>query len=806
MLALALRTLRFRKGGFLGTFIALFFGAALILACAGLMETGIRTAIPPERLAHADLQVVAPHKFELSRDDPDEDGGKHHTDTALLPERVRLAPTVVDQVKTVRGVQSAVADFSFPVAIDGVPATGHGSASVGKTTQRGQVWLPAQAGEKVTVSYRGKSREFVVAGTSNVPLFAEQDVAELAGRSTVDTVSVVASPGTDIEALATALGRYGQVLTGDDRGLVEHPDAEAKGDGLIALAGVIGGLATMTALFVVASTLGLSVRQRSRELALLRAVGTTPGQLRWMVLAEALLVGVVATALGCLPGRWIGEWLFGVLVDKGVVAEGVVFHQGWIPLVIAVGAGLLTTVGAALIAARRAARTRPTEALTDSALDTRWLSVPRAILALLATGGGIALAIVTVAVMEGPVAASTAGPSVMLWAIALALISPGITRVLVAVLRWPLRAVTGVAGELGLLNARARTVRLAAAVTPIMLATGIATANIYLQTTQDEVAREAYAATLRADTIVTSTTGGLPLDLADRLRTTPGITAATNLSSTHVFVIAPFNDGQDDDGFPTHAVSGDIAATTAVTVTAGSIDNLTGTSIAVPESMGYRVGNHITLRLGDGADVDVTVTATFVGVTGFETVLMPAALVLPHTSEDLPQQILVRGDPAAVAAAVATVPGAMVGDRATVTAAFNEGQEVGLWVNYTLVGMIMAYTVISVVNTLVMATAARRREFGLQRLTGSSRGQVLRMMATEGVMVALVGLILGTLVSAGTLVPFSLVVSDSIFPMGPAWIYLTILGVMTALTLASTLIPTWRATKTRPVDAAALPD
>ncbi|SES37000.1 FtsX-like permease family protein [Actinokineospora terrae] len=806
MLGLALRTLRFRKGGFLGTFVALFFGSALVLACAGLMETGIRTATPPQRLAHADLQVVAPNKFEMARDDPSDEDDKHHTDTVLLTERVRLAPAVVDQVKGVQGVRSAEPDVSFPVAINGVPTTAHGSASTGKTTAPGQVWLPAGAGEKVTVSYRGKSREFDVAGTSEWPVFADKDVAELAGRSTVDSVSVVAIPGTDLAALSERLSRFGVVLAGDDRGLVEHPDAEEKGGGLIALAGVIGGLAITTAVFVVASTLGLSVRQRSRELALLRAIGTTPGQLRRMVLNEALLVGVVATVLGCVPGRWIGELLFDELVAKGVVSAGVVFHQGWIPMIVAVGSGLLTTVAAALVAARRAARTRPTEALTESSLEARWLSAPRAVLAFLALGGGLALAIVTVTVMEGPVAASTAGPSVILWAIALALVSPGITRFLVAVLRWPLRAVTGVAGELGLLNARARTVRLASAVTPIMLATGIATANIYLQTTQVAVTQEAYAATLRADAVVTSTTGGLPVDLADRLRATPGITAATALTSTRMYITAPFHSGQDDDGFPTQAVSGDISATTAVTLTEGTLDRLSGNAIAAPQSLGYHPGDSLTVRLGDGAETRVTVTATFTGVPGFETILAPTSLVLPHTTTALPQQILLRGDTTALAAAIATTPDAVIGTRESLTAAFQKGQDIGAWVNYTLVGMIIAYTVIAVINTLAMSTTTRRREFALQRLTGSTRPQVLRMMTTEALLTTLVGLTLGTAVSAGTLIPFTLVVRDSLLPLGPLWIYLAIATTMALLTLTATLIPTWRATKTRPITAATLPD
>jgi putative ABC transport system permease protein len=119
-----------------------------------------------------------------------------------------------------------------------------------------------------------------------------------------------------------------------------------------------------------------------------------------------------------------------------------------------------------------------------------------------------------------------------------------------------------------------------------------------------------------------------------------------------------------------------------------------------------------------------------------------------------------------------------------------------------MVGMIMAYTAISVVNTLVMATARRRREFGLQRLTGSTRGQVLRMMSVEAVLVAAIGIVLGTLVSTTTLVPFSLVVSGTPMPHGPLWIYLAVIGTAGLLTMIATMLPTWFSTRTRPAEAA----
>ncbi|MFI5712223.1 ABC transporter permease [Kribbella sp. NPDC051620] len=120
--------------------------------------------------------------------------------------------------------------------------------------------------------------------------------------------------------------------------------------------------------------------------------------------------------------------------------------------------------------------------------------------------------------------------------------------------------------------------------------------------------------------------------------------------------------------------------------------------------------------------------------------------------------------------------------------------------------MLIAYTAVSVVNTLASATVRRRREFGLQRLTGSTRGQVLRMLTTEGILVALSGIVLGTLVALATLLPYASAVSTSATPSGPIWIYLAIIAIAFTLTMLSTLIPATKSLSTRPAEAAARAD
>ncbi|MBP2325600.1 putative ABC transport system permease protein [Kibdelosporangium banguiense] len=823
MVRLTLRTLRYRKGGFVATFIALFFGAAIVMACGGLMETGIRTAIPPQRLAGADAVVVAERSFDQAKENPaDED---EDSERSVLPEQVPMDAGTTAKIQAVPGVAKVVPDISFEATLLGAPtSSGHGFESAvlgahtitGKAPQPGQVVLATssgkQIGDQVDISVRGKVGKYTVSGLGTfaqpVMYFSAQDAQRL-GELTA--IGVVAAPGTNIETLqeqlTSALGARFDVLTGDERGAAEFPEVARTSEMLITLAGVFGGFAVMVSMMVVASTLGLSIRQRRREIALLRAVGTTPGQIKRMVFGEALIVSVLATGAAWVPGSWLGKALFTQLAENGVAGPEIQFHQGWIPSVVGAGAALLAAQVAAIAAARRAASTRPTEALAEAAVQRKWLTWFRLVFAVLACGGGTALAIVTVTVMEGPIAASTAGPAVLLWAIAFSLLSPGATKVMMAVIRWPIRALTSVPGSLAMSNTRVRVVQLASAVAPVMLASGFAFAQIYTQTTSVESAQRAYTENLRADAVLISTTGGFSPDVLSAVRKVPGVTAASEWVTSTGFVEAPYDRKQGDDGLALQGVTASGASElTSVSIAAGTLTGLTGNTIALPaahaDAMGVALGDKVSMRFGDGQIVPTTVVALINSKQGFETALVPATLLASHTTAGVAKQIMVRtSDPAALA----TIPGVRVADRSVLTEAYAAEQQTQAWINYLLAGMIILYTAISVINTLVVETADRRREFGLLRLSGARRGQVLRMAGVEGLAIAIAGIGLGTLISAGTLVPFSLAAMDSVLPYGPIWIYLAVAGAAGILTMAATLIPTWFALRPRPVDTVTAP-
>ena len=856
MWRLAVATLRFRRTGLAATFLAMALGTAIVLACGGLMETGIRIAVPPQRLAAAAVVVTGDQAYRLPRADPADP--EEDTESATMVERVRVDAGLVATIRAVPGVTKAVGMVSFPTAVltDGRPVAeaagsqGHDWASAALTPSALRTGTPparpgevvpddtlarrsnAKVGARIRVATGGTTGTYRVTGVATSAghratappalFFFAPDAQRLAGHpGRVDAIGVLAAPGTDVgefrRRVQAAIAAHAVVaLLGDDRGLAEFPEVRGDGETLIAVAAVFGGIAVMVALLVVASTLALSVQQRQREIALLRAIGATPRQVRRMILGETLVVAALATAVGCVPGSHLGHWLFDQLAANGLVSQAMAFRQGWIPALTAGRVTLLTALAAALVANRRTALTRPGEALAEVGADDRWLGVGRLLLALLFLAGGVALAIVTMTVMTGPVAASTAGPTVMVFAIGLALLGPGVTTAMTAVLQRPLRAVSGLAGELAMLNARAQIRRTAAAAVPIMLATGIATALLYVQTTQSAAGERAYAQTLRADLVVTSTTGGLPPDLIDHVQRLAGVAGASEHVTSTGFVEDPHDGAQSEEGWPLRGVTAEGAAhTTAVATVAGTLAGLRGNSVALPaqhaRALGRAVGDTIRMRLGDRAEVELRVVALFAASPGDRTILLPADLLAAHTTAGLPTQILVRAAPGAdirrlttaLTEVVGRLPGVAVADRGALTAANVQQRQTQAWVNYLLVGMIVAYTAISVVNTLVLATSRRRREFALLRLTGSTRTQVLRMMAMEGVLIIVVGVVLGTAVSTTTLVPFSVAASDSATPSGPWWIYLWVVDTAAALGLGATLLPTWGALRSPPATAAA---
>ncbi|GGX58545.1 FtsX-like permease family protein [Streptomyces minutiscleroticus] len=827
MWRLALRTLKFRRTSFVATFLAMFLGAAIVIGCGGLMETGVRMAAEPQRLREAPVVVT----------------GEQTRDGTALTERNRIDAALVGEVASVRGVGKAVGDVSFPATVlkDGKPVTGesdshgHGWASArltpytlaagGSPAAGGEIVLDADLAERagarpgssVDVVVQGVTRQFRVSGVAEpgggrdpgaAVFFTDDEARDLAGGR-IDSIGVLPAPGADTaavaEAVRSAVGDRAEVLTGERRGLAELPGTLAGQRTVVILAAVFGSAVVLIVMFGVASTLGLSLQQRAREMALLRAVGSTPRQLRRMILTETAFLSVASVLLSLPLGYAIGRLLFSVLTGSGVVSSAVVYHAGWVPMAVGAVVTVLAAAGATRFAGRRAARTEPVAALAESTVGTRWFSVPRLLVALFFLANGIGLAVATATVMEdGPTLASTAGPASVLFCIGLALLAPGITKAMVALLKLPVRLLSGLSGQLALRNAATANVRMAGAVAPIVLLIGIATGTLYMQSTENHVSRSSYDRNILADHVLDSTTGGFAPGVVERVRAVPGVAGASEFVTSRGLV-----DGADVD---LRGVSAEgVRRTLDLRTVAGDLTGLRGDTVALSdkkaEEYGVRVGDRLPMHLGDGTAVRPEVVALYADNPKQQYLTLPAAALAPHTVDGLPHQILVRSESGAAAAVqdrlaelAAGVPGTEVDDSSSLAGRNNQIQQILVSANYTIVAMIVGYAAITVVNTLVSVTRKRQSEFGLQRLTGATRAQVLGMLTAEGALIGVVATVLGTIASATTIVPYSLVKNDSYLPAGSPGIYLAIVGGSLLLVFGATLLPSWRGMRNPAVD------
>ncbi|MFE6102171.1 FtsX-like permease family protein [Streptomyces laurentii] len=829
---LALRTLRFRRVAFAATFVAMFLGAAIVMACGGLLETGVRMVAPPHRLAGTPIVLA----------------GQQTYGSGALSERRRLDAGLVQEVGAVPGVGAVIGDLSFPAtlldpagrAVDsGTGGHGWGSAGLapftlteGAAPGAGQLVLDGRlaaearvsVGSGVRVVVRGTARTFTVSGLARPErpsdlrpglFFADGEAQQLAGADgKLDALGVVPKDGADVAELARAVrravGDRAEVLTGERRGLAELPGVLAGRETVTILAAIFGSWAVLIVMFGVASTLGLSLQQRAREMALLRAIGATSRQVRRMIVGETAVLAVLATVWAVAPGFVVGRLLFGQLAEHGVVSEEIVFRQGWIPVSVGAFAAVAAAVGAALFAGRRAARTEPVAALAESAVQSRWLTASRLVLALFFLANGVTLAAVTATVMaDGPTLASTAGPASVLFAIGLALLAPGITRAVVRAVGRPVRALTGLSGYLAVRNATTQHVRTAGAVAPIVLLVGIATGTLYMQSTEDAVSARSRAHGVSAEFALDSSTGGFAPGALGAVRALPGVAGASELVASSGFVDAAGGEAVELRGVSAEGVR----QTVALEGLSGEIGELRGGTVALSErqaaSFGVRIGDTLPMHFGDGAAAAPKVVATYVGSPQEEYLLLSADVLAPHTTVGLPTRILVRAADGPddhlrtrLDELAAATPGTTVVDGPTSAGADSRIQQILVSSNYTIVAMIVGYAAITVVNSLVAVTRRRQGEFGLQRLTGATRAQVLGMLGVEGLLVALVATVLGTLAAAATIVPYSLVKADSVLPRGPVGLYPAIVGGALVLILGATLLPSWRGMRTPPVETA----
>src|SRR5829696_1982721 len=475
------------------------------------LEAALRTQPPVERYAGAAAVVTGQQIVGKDHDVP-------------LGERARVDSALADRLAAVPGVRAAIADVSAPARLGARTTVAHGWSSAAVTpyvlstgrapARPGEVvtGYPAKLGAELRLASTEASRTVTVVGVARprhpvrqqtAIFLTDGEAARLAGHpGRVDAIGVLAGSGFEASRLHAVAGGAA-VLTGKDRGKAEHPELQEARTTLIAVTASFGGMALFIAIFVVASTMGLSIQQREREIALLRAVAATPGQIRRMIAWEAAIVGLVGSAAGIWPGAVLGRALADGLVRHDIAPPNLTVSAGWLPITAAVAGGVVAALLAVLGAGRRAAKVPPTHALTDAAVEPRLIGPGRAIGGLLALAGAAPLFAVAATTGSPDTAAATSEMTALFLVAAVGFLGPIVARAAAGVLGPPLARLSPVGGFLASSNLRTATRRFSSASTPLMLTVGLSCTLLFSATTIDHAVTSERHAGVGGDLAVT---------------------------------------------------------------------------------------------------------------------------------------------------------------------------------------------------------------------------------------------------------------------------------------------------------------
>ncbi|WP_279575879.1 FtsX-like permease family protein [Actinomadura barringtoniae] len=588
-------------------------------------------------------------------------------------------------------------------------------------------------------------------------------------------------------------------------------EAEQIREGYVGAATLLGmavPLALFLAVFIVGSTFAFTVAQRRRELALVRILGGSRPQMVWLLLCEAVLLGAAGSAAGValgIPGTWVQAKL---LVAIGLLPDGFGVGWNWAILPVSFGLGISVSVCGVLAASYRAARIRPLDAVRDSPQAARVMTIGRWLvgtsslaLTVLMVGAGQsadllgALLIAMAVSITGSVALSQLSP----------LLVPVAGRALGAVLRLsPL-------GDLAQANLRDGVRRSASTAAPLIVLVGLV---IGLIGALNSLARATGADVRRltdADLVVSSQNAAA----VDRIARIPGVATASPQIPVDIAVTARHR--EDVRSFRQTHHLGIVAVDGAAYQRTHRfkphlLDGLRGNTIAVGPGMaeaGVR-GPYVTARIGD-RKVRLRIVARLPATleNGSETFLVPRELIPAGTvANDSETQTMIKVAPGTPVNDVARqIRAAGLGEPRTVAAwadARVDAQQSGtMGIMAVLMGLSGLYAAVAVVNAVVIAGTERRAEFAVARVTGLSRGQVVRMALTESMAVTLIGLLLGSLVAAGALAGFR-PGPGGVQVLAVPWGLLALLSAGSfAVTAVASVLTAWSATKASPVSLVA---
>jgi putative ABC transport system permease protein len=628
-----------------------------------------------------------------------------------------------------------------------------------------------EIGDRVQVLTAAPPKDYEIVGIAK---FGDQD--SLAGATAVlfdtpaaqavsfapdqfDTISVVADDGISEQEIRNRIARALddpklQVITGEAI-TKEQQDQIQENLSFFNIALLVFALvALFVGSFIILNTFSIVVAQRTRELALLRAVGASGRQVTTSVLAEAVAVGILASIAGFVAGLLLSFGLKSLLSAFGfdLPASGIVVKPSTV--IIALLVGTVVSVLSAIVPARRAARVPPVAAIRSVAVESRSHSGMRVVIGLAITVLGI---VALLSGLLGDAGIQFVGIGVFLVFIGVFVLGPVISRPMSRFIGAPLPRLRGVAGNIARENAMRNPKRTSATAAALMIGVALVSfITIFAESTKATINSQIDKA-FRADFVIStggfgSFDAGFSPELADEVANLPEVSNSTALRFNQAefdgsgSFFASFDPRQVDALFDLRPVE-------------GSFEDLGRDELAVStaeaEDKGWGVGTEVRTRFPSG---EVTLPIRVLYETGQRQGLTDYGMALStydaHYPQRLDQQVYVK-----LADGVSLDEGRRVLDRVTKPYPNAEVQDQSefkddqaaqinqlLGLVYVLLFLAIIIALIGIANTLALSIFERTRELGLLRAVGMTRPQLRSSVRWESVIIALIGTVLGVVI------------------------------------------------------------
>jgi putative ABC transport system permease protein len=569
----------------------------------------------------------------------------------------------------------------------------------------------------------------------------------------ISAIDIAARPGVSQEELVSRLTPVlpagvqaitGKQLTANETQAINQGFLDVFSTFLL----VFAGIALVVAAFSISNTFSIIVAQRTRESALLRALGATRRQVLGSTMAETAVVGVVASVVGVFGGLGIAALLKGAFVAFGIdiPARGLTLTGRTIA--VSVTTGIVVTLLAGLMPALRSSRIPPIAALRDVAFERTSPSAARLVAGALAAVAGAGMVLSAAVGWGGALPLRAAIGSVLLL-VGVVVLGPAVAGIASRVIGSPLAWMRGSSGRLARENAARNPRRTSSTAAALMVGVGVVTLFTVFAASLTASVRDSVARSFGGDLVVSSSStngpgGGFSPQLASQVAALPDVQAATSIGRGAV----KLPDGVDKVAVidpPQFATVLELGSTT------GSLAGLRTDQLAVSKPWAdgrqLKLGSPVPATFADGTQQTFTIGAVYDDPSIMGDLLLPVAAWTPHAVQSQDDAVLIKDRPgvdlasakAQVQAITKQYPGTAVRTSAEYTDAVAGSVSQVLALIYVMLALAILIALMGIANTLALSIHERTRELGLLRAVGQTRRQVRAMVRGESVLIALFG-------------------------------------------------------------------